>query len=151
VYPDERVSKFIIDNFIPVRVHVRDQAEEFQRLSDRYDASWTPTILILDSDGTERHRIEGALDRDSFLAQLELGLGHLAYKTKQFTEAEKWFKRVEADAPQTDAAPEAMYWEGVSRYKGTNDASALGETARRFSQKYQDTSWAKKASVWLSS
>jgi hypothetical protein len=147
VYPDERISKFITDNLIPVRVHIRDQAEEFQRLSDRYDASWTPTILILDSEGTERHRIEGALDADAFLAQLELGLGHLEFKAKRWTEAERWFKRVEADAPASDAAPEAMYWEGVSRYKGTNDASALGDTARRFSEKYQDSSWAKKASV----
>lgn len=148
MYPDERVAKFITDNFIPVRVHVRDQAEEFQRLSDRFNASWTPTILILDPEGNERHRIEGALDAASFLAQLELGLGHLAYRTKRFADAERWFKRVVADAPETEAAPEAVYWEGVSRYKGTNDAGALGETARRFSEKYQDSSWAKKASVW---
>ena len=41
-----------------------------------------------------------------------------------------------------------MYWAGVSRYKGSNDASALQETTRAFSKRYQDTAWAKKASVW---
>ena len=50
------------------------------------------------------------------------------------------------EAPE--AAAEAQYWAGVSKYKGTNDATALKETAQAFKQRYQDTSWAKKASVW---
>jgi hypothetical protein len=41
-----------------------------------------------------------------------------------------------------------MYWAGVSRYKGNGDAAALNDTARRFTERYRDTSWAKKASVW---
>jgi len=50
--------------------------------------------------------------------------------------------------PQSDAAPEALYWARVSHYKGKGDASALGATAREFTRRYQDSSWAKKASVW---
>ena len=30
----------------------------------------------------------------------------------------------------------------------TGDASALADTADQFRRRYQDTSWAKKASVW---
>jgi hypothetical protein len=36
----------------------------------------------------------------------------------------------------------------VSRYKGTGDASALKETARKFTERFQESSWAKKSSVW---
>src|SRR2546423_639106 len=50
--------------------------------------------------------------------------------------------------PDTGAAPEALYWAGVARYKATNDPSALEQTAQAFAQRYQDTAWAKKASVW---
>jgi TolA-binding protein len=50
--------------------------------------------------------------------------------------------------PETEAAPEAVYWAGVARYKATGDASALSETARQFRERYQSSSWAKKASVW---
>jgi TolA-binding protein len=50
--------------------------------------------------------------------------------------------------PNSDAAPEALYWAGVARYKATNDPSALEQTAQASAQRYQDSAWAKKASVW---
>jgi len=50
--------------------------------------------------------------------------------------------------PATDAAPEAQYWTGVSRYRATNDAQALKDTAHAFGARYQESTWAKKASVW---
>ena len=50
--------------------------------------------------------------------------------------------------PMTDSAPEAPYWAGVSRYKGSGDPDALGATAKAFSERYQDSPGAKKASVW---
>lgn len=36
----------------------------------------------------------------------------------------------------------------MSRYKATNDAAVLAETGRQFKQKFTDSIWAKKASVW---
>jgi uncharacterized glyoxalase superfamily metalloenzyme YdcJ len=148
VYPDERVTRFVTENFLPVRVHIRDQADDFRRLGERYGVRWTPTILILDPGGRERHRIEGFLPADDFLAQLELGLAHSAFGRQDFGEAERRFRAVVEKYPASDAAPEALYWAGVARYKATDDASALKETARQFAQRYQGTSWAKKASVW---
>ena len=148
MYPDERIARFITDNFIPARVHVRDQADDFLRFGQRYNAQWTPTILELDPDGVERHRIEGFLPTDDFLAQLMLGVGHMAFKRGGFAEAERRFREVVDRLPHSDAAAEALYWAGVSRYKKTGDASALGETARAFAQQYTESPWAKKASIW---
>ena len=148
MYPDERVARFITDNFIAARVHVRDQAGDFVRFGERFNAQWTPTILELDPDGVERHRIEGYLPADDFLGQLTLGLGHMAFKRGDFGEAEKRFREVVDTLPRSDAAAEALYWAGVSRYKKSGDASALGETAHAFKQRYTDSPWAKKASVW---
>ena len=138
----------ITENFVPVRVHVRDQAEDFRRLGKRFGAEWTPTILMLDPSGEERHRIEGFLPADDFLAQLGLGLGRIHFSAGRFQEAEDQFRVVVERHPGTDAAAEAQYWEGVSKYKRTNDPSALAETARAFRKSYADTPWAKKASVW---
>jgi hypothetical protein len=148
VYPDERVARFISENFIPARVHVRDQAADFKRFGERYDAQWTPTLLELDPDGTERHRIEGFLEADDLLAQLRLGLGHSAFKRQQWADAERRFRELVAQFPNTDAAPEALYWAGVARYKATQDASALADTARAFGERYKDSTWAKKSSIW---
>ena len=49
MYPDERVARLITENFIPARLHVKDQAADFQRFGERYNAQWTPTVLFLDS------------------------------------------------------------------------------------------------------
>ena len=148
MYPDERVARFVADNFIPVRVHVRDQAEEFKRLGAKYSAQWTPTILVLDSDGAERHRIEGFLPAEDFLAQLKLGRAHAEFRRSAFSDAQRHFKAVVDDHPTSEVAAEALYWAGVSQYKATNDPAALGETAQSFKDRFQDSSWAKKASVW---
>jgi hypothetical protein len=148
VYPDERVARFIQENFLPARVHVKDQAADFKRFGERYNAQWTPTLLVLDPEGVERHRIEGFLPAEDLLAQLPLGLGHSAFARQQWDEAERRFREVVERFPNTEAAPEALYWAGVARYKGKGDAKALGETAREFSRRYQGSSWAKKASVW---
>lgn len=148
MYPDERIARIITENFIPARVHVKDQAADFQRFGERYNAQWTPTTLFLDPDGVERHRIEGFLPNDDFLGQLMVGLGHLAFRRGDYAASERWFQNVVDSLPKTDAAAEAQYWAGVSRYKATNDGAALGATAKAFTERYQDSSWAKKASVW---
>jgi TolA-binding protein len=148
VYPDPRVVQLVDQNFAPVRAHVKDNADDFKRLGAQFGAQWTPTILVLDSSGVERHRIEGFLPAADFMAQLLLGLAKSAFARGDFADAERRYREIVDKYPSTEAAPEAQYWAGVSRYKATNDAAALADTARNFQQRYQDTSWAKKASVW---
>ena len=148
MYPDPRVVRFIQEHFVPVRVHAREQRDEFKRLGAKYGAQWTPTTLVIDPQGEERHRVEGYLPAEELIPQLMLGLGHSAFVRGSFDEAERWFKQVLESHGQADAAAEALYWAGVSRYKATNDAAALAETARQFKERFRDTSWAKKASVW---
>jgi tetratricopeptide (TPR) repeat protein len=149
VYPDERVARIINEHFVPARVHVKEQPEDFLRLGDRFNAHWTPTVLFLEPDGTERHRIEGFLPTEDFAAQLTLGLGKAAFARQEWERAERHFREVVEKYPDTSAAPEALYWAGVARYKRTNDAEALRETAREFTQRYSDTEWAKRTSIWL--
>jgi hypothetical protein len=148
VWPDERVVKFVTENFIPARVHVKDDGALFKKYSELYSAPWTPTILELDSVGVERHRIEGFLPGDDFLAQLMLGRAKIAFAQENWDDGEKRFREIVDKLPNTDAAPEALYWAGVARYKGTHNAAPLKETAMAFTQRYQESSWAKKSSVW---
>ena len=148
MWPDERVVRLVDRKFVPVRVHVREQAADFQRLGQQYNAQWTPTTLVLDPDGTERHRVEGFLPADDLLGQLGLGLGHAAFAHGEWDSAEREFRAVADEYPASDAAPEAVYWAGVSRYKATQDPAALGATARQLGERYARSTWAKKASVW---
>ena len=59
-----------------------------------------------------------------------------------------WAVTEEVAVAKSDAAPEALYWAGVSKYKASHDPVALKETAKAFSTRYKDSSWAKKASIW---
>jgi TolA-binding protein len=84
------------------------------------------------------------------MAQLALGRAKAAFGTGDFKEAEQRFREVVRQFPDADVAAEALYWAGVAGYKSTNDPGALKETARQFHDRYTETSWAKKASVWSS-
>lgn len=148
MYSDPRVIDFVTRHFVPVRVHVKENAAEFKRLGERFTAQWTPTTLLVDASGTERHRIEGFLPVQDFLSQLELGLAKAAFARKDYRSAERLYRDVLDRYPDTDAAPEAQYWTGVSKYRATNDPADLKATGDAFRQRYQDSTWAKKASVW---
>jgi hypothetical protein len=148
VYSKGDVARFIDRHFIPVRLHVREQADEFKRLGARFSAQWTPTVLVVDEGGVERHRVEGFLPADDFLAQLKLGLARDAFARSDFAEAERLFRDVVGSHPNSEAAPEALYWAGAAKYKATGDAAALADTYQQFQTRYKDTSWATKASVW---
>ena len=105
-------------------------------------------MLILDSKGVERFRLEGYLPRDEFRAQLELSLARVALMSKQWADAESRFAKVLERYPNSHAAPEALYWKGVSHYKTTNDHTVLGELPGQFNQ-YPDSIWALKSLAWI--
>ena len=108
---------------MPLEAHIKEHPKYFHR----FDAVWTPTVLVIDSDGAERLRVEGYLPRDEFRAQLEMGLARVAFMRKQWAEAERRYAEVVEHYPDAKVAPEAVYWRGVSRYKQTNDHTVLGE------------------------
>lgn len=144
MYPEPRVDQLVRENFIPVRIQVRENPQ----IMERFNVQWTPTIVLLGPDGKEHHRIEGFLDTEDFLAQLTLGLAKISFARQEWDRAAERYGEVLDRFPTTDAAPEAQYWRGVTRYKATNDAAALGETARAFQERYADSTWARKASIW---
>jgi TolA-binding protein len=143
-YSDQETATFINENFIPLEAHIKEHPKYFHR----FDALWTPTVLILDSNGRERMRLEGYLPSDEFRAQLELGLARIAFTSKRWDEAEQKYGQVIERYPESKAAPEALYWKGVSHYKGTNDHAVLGQLAEEFKQKYTDSIWALKSIAW---
>jgi hypothetical protein len=106
---------------------------------------WTPTVVILDSDGRERYRNEGYLPREEFVAQLDLAIARVAFMRKKFAEAEKLYKAVIDRHAETLAVPDAIYWTAVSHYKATGDHSVLGRIPEQLKGKYASTIWAKKA------
>ena len=140
------MASFINANFLPVESHIKEHPAWFHR----FDAIWTPSILILDSKGAERHRIEGYLPKEEFQAQLLMGLARLAFEQKKWSDAERTYGEVVARFQKTSSAPEARYWRAVSNYKGTNDHTVLGQVAKELKETAPDSVWTVKSTPWLS-
>ena len=129
---------------MPLEAHIKEHPAYFHR----FDTAWTPAVVILDPKGMERYRIEGYLPTDEFRAQLEMGLARVAFMSKDFAAAEDKYTAVLDRFPNSKAAPEALYWKGVSKYKSTNDHTVLGELPALFKQKYPDSVWTMKTAAW---
>ena len=99
------------------------------RSMERFEALWTPTIVLLDPEGVERYRFEGYLPAPDYLARVTLGLGHVSFAMKDWVAAEAWFHEVVEKYGESEVAPEALYWEGVSRYKAGDPPSKFEEAA----------------------
>ena len=106
-------------------------------------------MLLLDSDGKERVRLEGYLPTEDFVAALESGLGRIAFVYKKYADAERWYSEVVTRFGQSHSAPGALYWRAVSHYKATNDHTVLGKGAEELRAQHPASVWAAKAIPWL--
>ena len=109
---------------------------------------WTPTVLILDPNGKERHRIDGYLPNEEFRAQLELGLARVAFMSKDFADAERRYAAVLERYGPTKSAAEALYWKVVSNYQANHDHTVLGEVWKELAEKYPGDEWTLKSLPW---
>jgi len=109
---------------------------------------WTPTVVIFDSSGVERFRTEGYNPSQEFWAQLKLGAARVAFTNKRWADAEQLYEDIVTHHPKTASAAEAIYWGGVSHYKASKDHTMLGDIARQLKQKFPDSIWTEKASIW---
>lgn len=106
-------------------------------------------MLLLDSQGKERVRLEGYLPQTDFLAALESGLGRIAFVEKNYVEAERWYDDVVKRIRQSHFVPDALYWRAVAHYKATNDHTGLSKVAEELRATYPLSVWASRASPWL--
>jgi hypothetical protein len=84
-YSSEVVQKYIEEQFIPVKSECFwDKRTDLMK---RFAVKWTPTLLVLDAEGEEHHRVVGYVPNDDFLAHLELGLGKIAFDRDRYAEA----------------------------------------------------------------
>ena len=106
-------------------------------------------MLLLDSEGKERVRLEGYLPNDDFVAALMSGLGRIAFVRKNYGDAERWYGDVVARFGDSHFAPEAMYWRAVSHYKASNDHTVLRKVAEELRSTNPSSIWASEAIPWL--
>ena len=139
-YPDSRVYDFIEKKIVPLQVLYNHQP-----LSTDFNVKWTPTLVTLDAEGKEHHRTVGFLGPEELIPSLLLGLAKAHFDLEQFDPALANLDALLAEYPKSDAAPEAIYLRGVSRYKSTHEAKPLKEAYELLQAQYPGSEWTKRA------
>ncbi len=144
-YPQPNVSRFIEEQFTPVRVNLisgdAKQVASFHTL-------WTPAFLVLEGE-REYYRNYGFLPPEDLSAALRLALGMRALERGRYDEAAAWHHEAAEGFSQSPLRSEALYWEGVARYKQSGDFSAARELWERLAHEAPDSLWAHRASFAL--
>lgn len=142
-YSSEEVQKYIEAQFIPVKSECFwDKRTDLMK---RYAVKWTPTLLVLDSEGEEHHRVVGYVPDDDLLAHLELGLGKIAFDRDRYAEAGSHFQAVVDRYPEAGATPEAVFLHGVAGYWKTHDPKSLRRIYDTLSARYPQSEWARRS------
>ena len=141
-YPQEEVNRYILDHFVPVRIDTDEQPE----LTLQYRSSWTPTFVILGSDGTEYYRETGYLPPRELLAHLSLALGRASFEQRDFAEASRHLATMVDRYGESELVPEALYFLGVSKNKVSGKADERRAVWKQIIDQYPKSDWAKKVS-----
>lgn len=139
-YSNERVIEFIQNNMIPLRV-----AFDAQPLATNFNLKWTPTLITLDADGKEHQRTVGFLPPEELIPSLMLGIVKSYFDRERFSEALAALDKILKDFPKSDAAPEAIYLQGVCRYKSTHNPKPLKEAYEQLQTHFPSSEWTKRA------
>jgi len=142
-YPDSRVAEFINGRMVPIQM-----LYDAQPFASTYNVKWTPTMIVLDGEGKEHHRIVGFLPPDEFLPALLLGIGKTAFDADELDKAMADLDKIITAYPRSAAAPEAMYLRGVVRFKKSHQAEPLKEAFEQLKRDYPASEWAKRATPY---
>ncbi len=144
-YPPPSVSRFIEQEFVPARVNLisgdPSQAAGFHVL-------WTPCFLVLEGE-RECYRNYGFLPAEDLSALLRIALGMRALGLGRYDEAAAWHHEAADGFSQSPFRPQALYWEGVARYKQSGDFTAARDIWERLAREAPASTWARRASFAL--
>ncbi|MFP3868888.1 MAG: thioredoxin fold domain-containing protein [Desulfobacteraceae bacterium] len=139
-YPNEKVIHFLDYNFVPVQIPTANT-----EMVSKFSVTWTPTLIVMDAEGKEKQRVVGFLPPEEFIPTFMAAKGRWHFDAEQYSQANALFEEVLASYPESQAAPEALYFKGVSQYKTTHDPKPLREAYDALTAKYPQSEWTKKA------
>ena len=123
-YPQPPVVEAIVAHSVPVQID--NSKAENNKLLHSIHHIWTPDIRILYHDGSELYRWDGFLPPPEFMARDSLRIRHGdILRLKRFDQAEACYADVLTRFSTTYAAPEALYYLGVTRYRRDPDSDEL--------------------------
>ena len=143
-YSNENVASVLNEDVIPLQLPFDAQPH-----ATDYNVKWTPALFIVDREGLSHHDRVGFLPPEEFVPFLKLGMGKALFDQDRFAEAMGLLHEVITDYPHSIAAPEAVYLQGVCRYKSTHEPDGLIEAYEKLSAEYPSSDWARRAEPYV--
>ncbi|HEX7899639.1 MAG TPA: tetratricopeptide repeat protein [Planctomycetota bacterium] len=141
-YPRAESERALNEDFVTFRPRI----DAHEALARRFLVGWTPGLVFLDGTEAVHYRAFGFHPPAEFDHLLRVARGTIAFQQGDFARALEAFSRAADDPRHSALRPEAIYWQGVSRYK-TGDKDGLAKTWSRLLDLYPDSLWAQRASV----
>jgi hypothetical protein len=140
-YPHPDVEHYIERHFVPVQFNVVERPESM----DRFNSSWTPSLIVQDAEGREYRRSLGYLDPMRFLGEMALArLLEKIHRRDYAGASDRAAEAIELTKGDPTREPEALYFGSVVDYKVANDAAKLIEGWTSLLTRFPDSDWAKK-------
>lgn len=142
-YPMDTVANFIMKYLIPLRNDMNDESSH-----ETLHTFWTPTLVVIATNGHEVQREIGFFQPTEFIASLHLGLAKARMSSGEFDIAEEHFSSLIGQLLEGDIVAEAIFFQGVNSYKMKTDPSELKKAYERLLTEFSDTVWAKRAAPY---
>jgi len=112
-YPNVDVERYIRSHFVPVQFNVVDEPE----VMDRFNSSWTPTLIVEDPEAREYRRSLGYLDPHRFVGEMALArLAQSIHRRDYKAAHERGLEATHRTKGDPWREPEALYFAAVAAY-----------------------------------
>jgi hypothetical protein len=135
---------------VPVKLDAREATD----VASGFHLAWTPTLVAVHPQASERspfgvpvRQVVGFLPPGELRAELELMAALVDLRGGRAEAARERLHGMRTRFAGAHAAPEAMYWEGVARFRATGNKDRLFEVWRELVDAYPASAWALRTTL----
>jgi hypothetical protein len=147
-YPEAVVQEYLHNHLVCAKFNLFERSDDMRELTKITKVAWSPMFVVLDERRRELRRFLGWLPATDLIAELALACHYQKILLRDFTSARQGLRSIAETAPQSAAAPEALFWAGIAGFLSSDkDLGELKQDWEEVRRCYPDSSWAQRCSV----
>ncbi|MBI4800517.1 MAG: hypothetical protein HY794_17650 [Desulfarculus sp.] len=135
-YPTPAVADFLNSEMVPLKLTPKSEPQ-----ASAFWVRWTPALFVLDPQGNPHHGMIGFVPPAELVPHLLLGQALARFAHHRFDDALASLERLLEGHPQAFAAPQAVYFRAICRYRASKDPSHLKAGHQTLAERYPSSEW----------